>query len=108
MNSGQNPPFPIRTETFSFSRELKISLAAVLACHLLLVGWIGLNGNEPESGIIPPMTGILLSGGSGTGNGEKGAETGAPEAAGGSPGMEKQTRTDEPGRRKEKRQTVPS
>ena len=108
MNSGQNPPFPIRTETFSFSRELKISLAAVLACKLLLIGWIGLNGNEPESGIMPPMTGILLSGGSGTGNGEKGAETGAPEAAGGSPGMEKQTKTDEPGRRKEKRQTVPS
>ena len=108
MNSGQNTPFSVNTPTFSFSREVKVSLGVVLACHLLLIGWIGLDGNEPESGITPPMTGMLISGGSGTGPGAKGAETGAPEAAGGPSGMKKQTKTDEPGRRKEKRQAVPS
>lgn len=108
MNSGQNPPFSVHIQTFSFSRELKVSLAAVLACHLLLVGWIGLNGNEPESGITPPMTGMLLSGGSGTGNGAKGAETGAPEAAGDSPATAMGKKKDESARLKEKEQASSS
>lgn len=74
MNSGQNAPISIHTPTFSFSREVKVSLGVVLACHLLLIGWIGFSGNEPNSDITPPMTGMLLSEGSGTGTGVKGAE----------------------------------
>lgn len=98
----------MRAQTFSFSREVKVSLAVVLACHLLLIGWIGFGGNEPVSDITPPMTGMLLSGGSGTGTGAKGIETGSPEAAGSSSGMEKQTKTDKSVNRQEKRQAMPS
>ncbi len=108
MNSGQNAPISIHTPTFSFSREVKVSLGVVLACHLLLIGWIGFGGNEPNSDITSPMTGMLLSEGSGTGTGVKGAEKGTPEVAGGSPGMEKQYKTDESVIRKEKRQAVPT
>ena len=103
MNSGQTPSFTIQTQTFSFSREVKASLGAVLACHLLLIGWVGLGGSKPESDITPPMTGILLAEGSGTGTGTKGVETGTPQSAGGSPGREKQTKMHEFLNRKEKR-----
>ena len=98
----------MHTQTFSFSRELKVSLAAVLACHLLLICWIGSNGNNPESDITPPMTGMLLSAGSGTGTGTKDADSGGPQAAGGLSGMEKRMKTDESLNQKEKRQAVPS
>lgn len=105
MNSGQNPSISIRTQAFSFSREVKVSLAAVLACHLLLIGWIGLSENEPKSDITPPMTGILLTGGTGTGTGAKSVETGTPATAGGSSGSAKQKKTHESTSRNENRQT---
>lgn len=100
MNSGQNLSFSVRTPAFSLSREVKACLAVVLACHLLLIGWIVFDGIEPEPVITPPMTGMLLSGGSGTGAGGKGRETGGSQAGGSAP-AKKQKETNDIARPKE-------
>lgn len=81
MDSGQNFSFTVRMPDFSFPKEVKVCLAVVLACHLLLIGWIGLNGYEQKPDTTPPMTGMLLSGDSGTGAGasKAGGSTKAPK-----------------------------
>lgn len=67
-------------------------LAVVLACHLLLVGWIVFAGFEAQPDITPPMTGMLLAGGSGSGSGTTGKQGGAsPTVAGTSKSDEKKT-----------------
>ena len=71
MAEADNPlakPFPVRF----MSREGLISLAVVLSVHLFVAGWIGWNGSFDESEMATPMTGILVAGDSGHGNGENG------------------------------------
>ena len=69
MNNGQNPTIANDIPGFSLSREIRVCLAAVVACHLFLVGWIVFDGFETKPDVTPPMMGMLLAGGSGTGSG---------------------------------------
>ncbi len=82
MNTGHNPSLPDDVPCLSLSREVRVCLAVVVACHLLLVGWIVFGGFETKPDVVPPMMGMLLSGGSGTGSG--GDSGSAGESKGGS------------------------
>lgn len=64
MNTGHNLIIPKAAHGFSLSREIRVCLAVVLACHLLLVGWIVFDGFKSKTNVTPPMMGILLSDGS--------------------------------------------
>lgn len=82
MNTVQNPPVSRPISLFSLSREIRVCLSVVVASHLLLIGWLCFNGFAPEADMTPPITGMLISGGSGTGSGIPEKASGNSGAAG--------------------------